>query len=164
MYKCHIGESRSHDRQQHHDKPLINDSTPSETRGRDVFILGAGVLESHRHADADNGRAWCGGERRGLQEVTSLSSAIPNSLGDNIELWMTYLSQPQPWLREPDIDLHRSLGGRIRQSIAAVIEERTAQASASLAPDWLCRLILSWHRREAVVITLNYDTLVEKAA
>ena len=69
-----------------------------------------------------------------------------------------------PWLREPDIYLHRSLGGRIRRSIAAVIEERTAQASASLAPDWLRRLILSWHRREAVIITLNYDTLVEKAA
>ena len=36
-------------------------------------------------------------------------------------------------------------------------------ASASIAPEWLRRLILAWHRREAVVITLNYDTLVEKA-
>ena len=102
--------------------------------------------------------------RERLAEVTSFSSAIPVSLGDNIELWMTYLSQPQPWLREAEVDLHRSLGGRIRQSIAAVIEERTVQASASLAPDWLRRLVLAWHRREAVVITLNYDTLVEKAA
>ena len=143
--------------------PLINVSTPSETRGRDVFILGAGF--SKAIAMQMPTMAELGAEvRERLAEVTSLSSAIPDSLGDNIELWMTYLSQPQPWLREPDIDLHRSLGGRIRQSIAAVIEDRTAQASASLAPDWLCRLILSWHRREAVVITLNYDTLVEKAA
>ena len=143
--------------------PLINVSTPSETRGRDVFILGAGF--SKAIAMQMPTMVELGAEvRERLAEVPSLSSAIPDSLGDNIELWMTYLSQPQPWLREPDIYLHRSLGGRIRRSIAAVIEERTAQASASLAPDWLRRLILSWHRREAVIITLNYDTLVEKAA
>lgn len=143
--------------------PSINDSTPSETRGRDVFILGAGF--SKAIAIQMPTMVELGAEvRKGLEEVTTLSSAIPDSLGDNIELWMTYLSQPQPWLREPDIDLHRSLGGRIRHSIATVVEERTAQASESLAPDWLRRLILSWQRREAVVITLNYDTLVEKAA
>ena len=77
---------------------------------------------------------------------------------------MTYLSQRQPWLREPEFDLHRSLGGRVRQTIAAVIEERTELASASVAPDWLRRLILTWHRQEAVVLTLNYDVLVERAA
>ena len=77
---------------------------------------------------------------------------------------MTYLSQRQPWLREPELDLHRSLGGRVRQTIAAVIEERTELASASVAPDWLRRLILAWHRQEAVVLTLNYDVLVERAA
>ncbi len=138
-------------------------TTTSETHGRDVFILGAGF--SKAIAKQMPTMVELGAEvRKRLAEVPSLSSAIPASLGDNIELWMTYLSQPQPWLREPDIDLHRSLGGRIRQSIADVIEERTAQASASLVPDWLPQLILSWHRREAVVITLNYDTLVEKAA
>ena len=133
------------------------------TRRRDVFILGAGF--SKAIASQMPTMVELGAEvRKRLVEVTNLSSAIPDSLGDNIELWMTYLSQPQPWLREPEIDLHRSLGGRIRQSIAAVIEERTVLASASSAPDWLRRLILAWHRREAVVITLNYDTLVEKAA
>ena len=143
--------------------PSINDSTPSETHGRDVFILGAGF--SKAIALQMPTMVELGAEvRERLKEVTTLSSAIPDSLGDNIELWMTYLSQPQPWLREPDIDLHRSLGGRIRQFIATVVEERTAQAAESPAPDWLRRLILSWQQREAVVITLNYDTLVEKAA
>ena len=143
--------------------PLIDDSTRTETHRRDVFILGAGF--SKAIANQMPTMIELGAEvRRRLADVTSLSSAIPDSLGDNIELWMTYLSQPQPWLREPEIDLHRSLGGRIRQSIAAIIEERTKLASASPAPDWLRRLILAWHTREAVVITLNYDTLIEKAA
>ena len=126
-----------------------------------MFILGAGF--SRAIATPMPTMVELGAEvRERLAEVTGISSAIPDSLGDNIELWMTYLSQPQPWLREPEIDLHRSLGGRIRRCIAAVIEERTELASASTAPEWLRRLILAWHRREAVVITLNYDTLVEK--
>ena len=143
--------------------PLIDVSTRVSTRRRDVFILGAGF--SRAIATPMPTMVELGAEvRERLAEVTGFSSAIPDSLGDNIELWMTYLSQPQPWLREPEIDLYRSLGGRIRRCIAAVIEDRTVLASASIAPEWLRRLILAWHRREAVVITLNYDTLVEKAA
>ena len=141
----------------------IDDSTHASTRSRDVFILGAGfsrAIDEHMPTMAELGAEV----RERLAEATGFSSAIPDTLGDNIEMWMTYLSQPQPWLREPEIDLHRSLGGRIRRCIADVIKERTELASASQAPDWLCRLILAWHRREAIVITLNYDTLVEKAA
>jgi len=142
---------------------LADLSTPAPPPSRDVFILGAGF--SKAIAAQMPTMAELGAEvRKRLSGEAGLASAIPASLGDNIEMWMTYLSQPQPWLREPDIDLHRSLGGRIRQSIAAVIEERIVSASASTAPDWLRRLILAWHRRRAVVITLNYDTLVEKAA
>lgn len=139
------------------------DPTPSPTRGRDVFILGAGfskAIATQMPTMAELGVKV----RERLADDANLAAAIPASLGDNIELWMTYLSQPQPWLREPDIDLHRSLAGRIRQSIADVINERTLSASVSPAPDWLGRLILAWHRRQAVVITLNYDTLVEQAA
>ena len=63
-------------------------SSTSSTRRRDVFILGAGFS-----------KAICmqmptmvelGAEvRKRLAEVPSFSSAIPDSLGDNIELWMT---------------------------------------------------------------------------
>lgn len=130
---------------------------------RDVFILGAGFSKAINKQMPT--MIELGAEvREKLSKVTNFSSAIPESLGDNIELWMTYLSQPQPWLRKPEIDLHRSLGGRIRQSIATIIEECTESATASSLPDWLKRLILAWHQREAVVITLNYDTLIERAA
>ena len=77
---------------------------------------------------------------------------------------MTYLSQPQPWLGQPDIDLHRSLAGRIRQSIVDVIQERSTEASNADAPSWLQQLVLTWRQRRAMVITLNYDTLVEMAS
>ena len=57
-----------------------------------------------------------------------------------------------------------TLAGLIRQQIGAVIEERTALASQNEVPGWLNRLIASWHREQATIITLNYDTLVERAA
>ena len=144
-------------------RPAADAEPRSRTRGGDVFILGAGF--SKAVAAGMPTMFELGAEvRKRLADDASLESAIPDSLGDNIELWMTYLSQPQPWLREPDIDLHRSLGGRIRKAIADVIEERTNLASASDAPDWLRQLVTAWHLRQATVITLNYDTLVERAA
>jgi len=85
-------------------------------------------------------------------------------LDNNIELWITYLSQRQPWLTEYENDFNKSLAGRIRHQIGAVIEEHTARASRTEAPPWLNRLIGSWHREQATVITLNYDTLVERAS
>ena len=109
--------------------PLINVSTPAETRGRDVFILGAGfskAIDTQMPTMVELGAEV----REKRAEVTALSAAIPDSLGDNIELWMTYLSQPQPWLREPTIDLNRSLAGRISQSIAAVIKETLLHGSS----------------------------------
>ena len=144
-------------------RALTDEPAPSPTPSRDVFILGAGF--SKAIATQMPTMVELGEEvRERLSGEVDLASAIPASLGDNIELWMTYLSQPQPWLREPDIDLHRSLGGRIRQSIAEVVEKHSISAATATAPDWLRRLILTWHRRQAVVITLNYDTLVEKTA
>ena len=137
-------------------------SAIEKTHGRDVFILGAGfskAIASQMPTMEELGAKV----RERLEDFTDISSVIPVSLGDNFELWMTYLSQPQPWLSQPDIDLHRSLVGRIRQSIVDVIQVRTSEASTAGVPDWLQRLIFSWRQREAIVITLNYDTLVEMA-
>ena len=79
-------------------------------------------------------------------------------------MWMSYLSQVQPWLSGPEMDLHRSLAGRIRQLIGRIVDERAWRISGSAPPEWFSRLVLCWHERQAVIITLNYDTLIESAA
>ena len=97
-------------------RSLADEPELTSTPARDVFILGAGF--SKAIATQMQTMVELGEEvRERLSDEVDLASAIPASLGDNIELWMTYLSQPQPWLREPDIDLHRSLGGRIRNPL-----------------------------------------------
>ena len=137
-------------------KKTIDSQTTEE-----VFILGAGFS-----------KAIYGGmptmdeissEVRKRMENLGQPTADLLKLGNNIELWMTYLSQPQPWLKNYENDHNRSLAGQIRQQIREIIEERTSRAAQSKAPDWLDKLIKLWHERRSTVITLNYDTLVERA-
>ena len=132
----------------------------------DVFILGAGFSKaissemptltelSNRVAD------------RLIDKGISLPVEIAN-MGDNIEDWMSYLSQRQPWLKEYENDKNQSLAGEIREEMGNVIRSLTSQECQKFDstewPQWLFSLIKSWHDNKATVITLNYDTLVENA-
>ena len=129
----------------------------------DVFILGAGfsrAISEHMPTMKDLSIEV-------IERLKQGNVVLPpelRQLGDNIELWMSYLSQSQPWLTAPDIELYRSIAFRMREQISQIIDERTSLASAYEAPIWLSKLIRSWHEKKAVVITLNYDTLIERAA
>ena len=85
-------------------------------------------------------------------------------LGHNVELWMTYLSQEQPWLRVEENQHNLSVAGRIRREIGAIVTEHTLQSVSGQPPEWLKRLLRLWHDRQSVVVTMNYDTLVECVA
>ena len=129
----------------------------------DVFILGAGFSKAI-HTGMPTLPDLTVEVTKRLRET---EGSIPHplmGLESNIELWIAYLSNRQPWLTEYENDSNKSLAGRIRNQIGAIIEESTARASQTEAPQWLNRLIASWHRERATVITLNYDTLVERAS
>lgn len=85
-------------------------------------------------------------------------------LGSNIELWMTYLSQLQPWLKDEHHLRNKALATEIRGHINDVISERTTLSMEVPAPEWLNSLLKEWHSKRATIATLNYDTLVERAA
>ncbi len=130
----------------------------------DVFILGAGFSKAIHSGMPTLADLTDEVARRLRGSECSLPQPLMD-LENNIELWTTYLSQRQPWLTEYENDSNKSLAGLIRHQIGAVIEEHTARASQTEAPRWLNRLIGSWHREQATVITLlNYDTLVERAS
>ena len=77
---------------------------------------------------------------------------------------MSYLSQNQPWLSEEDIHYNLSMARVIRQRLQVIIDQRTWQTARFVTPDWLERLLRAWHSHRATVVTLNYDTLVERAS
>ena len=128
----------------------------------DVFILGAGfskAISASMPTMAELSSAIL--ENR---EKVGLPVAELARLDNNIELWMTYLSQSQPWLKTPENDRNKAFAGQLREQIKEIIDDRTRSAARSDSPDWLKCLIRAWHERRATVITLNYDTLIERAS
>ena len=129
----------------------------------DVFILGAGFSK------AINAAMPIMKELSNEVIARLEASAFPPhdtlyALGNDIELWMTYLTQHQPWLKDEYYYRNMALAAEIRRHIFNVIVNGTKTSMNSSAPDWLLSLIGHWHSQRASVLTLNYDTLVERAA
>ena len=135
----------------------------------DVFILGAGFSKA-----ISNTMPLLGELSTKLQEellterkneLDSIFKFIPK---DNFEKWLTYLSQNQPWLSEEENLRNRALFLEISRKIAAVL----VQAQREFDKVWeelrnyrnVRFFIDRWQQDQAHVITLNYDTLVEKLA
>ena len=124
----------------------------------DVFLLGAGFSK----AVSDDMPL--------LQELSSQIrgrlSDLPESLstlGDNIEIWLSYLSQPHPWLRESENLRNRALALEITKEIEKVLDEKEQLVVQDECPSWLLTLTQHWHKNQAGIVSLNYDTLVERA-
>ena len=125
----------------------------------DVFLLGAGFSK----AVSDDMPL--------LQELSSqIRDRLPDlpeslsTLGDNIEIWLSYLSQPHPWLRESENLRNRALALEITEEIKKVLDEKEQLVIQDECPSWLLTLTQHWHKNQVGVISLNYDTLVERAA
>ena len=90
----------------------------------DVFLLGAGFSK----AVSDS-----------MPVMAELSAALRQrvelphyviALGDNVEHWMTYLSQPQPWISQADNLHHKATFLNLTQEIGTVLNERTGKCGA----------------------------------
>ena len=153
----------------------------------DVFILGAGFSKAINQlmptmpeltdAVSDKLETLAGYEEArikiGLPPPLKDTEDSDKELENNIELWMTYLSQSQPWLDESWNQYNRAVASQIRMHIRSVIDSSTLASmnptgilanGSSSKPLWLDSLIQQWHHRDATVLTLNYDTLVERAS
>ena len=135
----------------------------------DVFILGAGFSKAvSTEMPTMNNLGEEVIERLKIaatQEDSHIS--IPDTLmhfGYDIERWITYLSQRQPWLREDAHLRNLALARDIRSYIREAIVRHKGVSMQSALPGWIHDLIRLWHTRTASIITLNYDTLVESAA
>ena len=125
----------------------------------DVFLLGAGFSKAISY------------QMPLLQELSNqVRDTMPglnsphSTLSNNIELWLSYLSQPHPWLREQDNLRNRAVVLDISQRIKAILGTSERAVIQHHCPPWLRKLTEHWHQHRSSVITLNYDTLVERAA
>ena len=135
---------------------------------KDVFILGAGFSK------AIDCRMPTTKE---LTDIVTREYSIPlpiplntteengREFKENIEFLLTYLVQNQPWLEEGHNTDNKETAKQVYRAMLEVISKRSSQSAASSSiPEWLGLLLKLWDEREAVVMTLNYDTLIEQAA
>lgn len=102
------------------------------------------------------------------QEVASQlpDIALPPELRldiSNFELWLSYLSADAPWLDEASRLRNQAAFVSVSRVIADVVAKREMAARAEPMPEWLALLVARWHEDRAIVISFNYDDLVEAA-
>lgn len=93
-----------------------------------------------------------------------LGSKLPPTLerlGDDIELWLAFLAEPQPWLHEGDNFRNRASFHDITESIARNLRGRQESAVERKLPSWAIPLCQHFVESQATIITFNYDVLLE---
>lgn len=83
--------------------------------------------------------------------------------GQTFEDWLTLQVTPLPFLEGFENSKRAAEAAKVVAEIARVLDEKVAQACANHAPIWLRQLVALWHAERAVVLTFNYNTLLERA-
>ena len=122
----------------------------------DVFILGAGFSK----AVAENFPLAADL----LEPIrTRLSEEVQPRGGEGFEQWLSRLAEDQPYL-SPEVNLERSAAFlRISKAVSEILSDHENTALDNPEPEWLAKLVATWHIRQATVISFNYDNLVEAA-
>lgn len=83
--------------------------------------------------------------------------------GQSFEDWLTLQITPLPFLEGFANSRRAANAARVIAEIARVLDERVEEASLTESPVWLRQLVALWNAERAVVLTFNYDTLLERA-
>lgn len=123
----------------------------------DIYILGAGFSKAISEAmpvlvDLSDEIL------KRLPEIEPINALFPR----NLEMWMSYLSQNHPWLSEAQNARNRALFLEMSEAIYSVLLERMQIPISHPRPEWLSNLVKCWNQEKTPVLTLNYDTLVER--
>ena len=141
----------------------------------DVFILGAGFSKAI-HPEmfltkelTEKLLSTLDGKVR--SEIEEYFSFLPRS---DFESWLTYLSQPQPWLSESQnsrnhalfLDTSGKIGDVLHEPLLSFEAKWSKDSSRSSGQELSClkTLVTRWKSNKDHIITLNYDTFVERAS
>ena len=123
-----------------------------------LFVLGSGFSKAYSESMPTVN------ELAGLLKCQNYLAEEPYaSLTSDPELLLTYLSWEQPWQKRQEHWLERSHFERTQREIATSIarSEHDAFEQAGVV-DWLKDLIEYFHEHKQVVISFNYDTIIER--
>ncbi len=126
----------------------------------DVFILGAGFSKAVA-ANFPLAADLLKPIRTRLSD--QLGAGVQRRGGEGFEQWLSRLAEDQPYL-PPDTNLERAAAfQRVSTEVGKILTDHENTALGNSEPEWLAKLIATWHIRHATVVSFNYDNLVEAA-
>ncbi|HEY3466894.1 MAG TPA: hypothetical protein VGL47_17295 [Amycolatopsis sp.] len=127
-----------------------------------VYLLGSGFSRaiSEHMPTMDGLSAAIRSDLRARGRPTLPGEDTP--LADNFEQWLSYLIEDPPWLDDGQKFRNRAAFSDVAESLHSVLSALQALAAEDAPPGWLPQLVRYWQGVGAVVITFNYDLLVER--
>lgn len=115
---------------------------------------------------------WSAGEAD--DELKAIIRSLRDRLGHDVEKWLSVLGGGGPWLERSESLRFQSAYFRISDALRVVLAKREQVIAADwfssgaqqqgTCPPWLAQLVERMRATSATVISLNYDTLLERAA
>lgn len=131
-----------------------SDATP------DVVVLGAGFSKAV-FADLPTTDQLGEAVRCRLSPTDQAKLPATEFEDGRFEGGLSYLAEEQPHLAEDQGLEARALLHRVTAAVRVVLAEMQARALVNRAPPWLYELLSVLHVRQATVLSLNYDNLIE---
>jgi hypothetical protein len=125
-----------------------------------VFLLGAAILSSMPVMTSLADTVFRHPQLSGRGETAE------DSFGLDLELWLSYLASDHPWLPAAANLRNQAdylYAATVLTEVLLNCQEETLLRPSPSCPSWLIQFVSAWHNARTTVITLNYDTLVEKA-
>lgn len=130
------------------------------TDHRPVYILGAGFSK----AICDEMPLL---NALGQQALNLLPKASRESIsfreGESFEQWLSMRTQDMPFLPDHENMRRRAEAMEMIDAIGSVLDDDVVKSCKQECPLWLRQLVNLWAYERAIIITFNYDTLLEMA-
>ena len=101
------------------------------------------------------------------KSANDLPPEIRRMIEEDVEKALTFLAAEKPWLAETENLRHKVISLELTHVIRYLFLEKSRDAlvwGINKPPAWLDSLLAYWHNNRCAVITLNYDTLIERVA
>lgn len=131
----------------------------------EVFILGAGFSKAvSKEMPIIKGGELAKQVLSRYKFRDSIPTDIRRMIEENFENALDFLASDKPWLSESENERHRAIYLELTYVIRAVFWRKRNDPEVwkvTIPHHWLEELIAYWHNNHCIVITLNYDTLIE---
>lgn len=136
--------------------------SPRQEREGQVFLLGAGF--SYAVSDSMPTMRTLLDELKRTSDEEQWTAAISTGLpsAHDLESWLDSLAIPQPYRTDVENAEAAGLFRRVTAWLGDYLSDIQSRSFENGYPPWLITLLAHWQITQCTVITMNYDTIIER--